>query len=82
MELSLIESFMSLGVGGVLGLVIFLMYRRDRKDTEKRWSNMVDDLIETRREETESREANTKASTELTILMKSLNGKVAKILEK
>jgi len=80
-ELEILKSLASLGVGGVLGIVIFLMYRRDRKDTEKRWEDMTRDLIESRDKETESRDNNTAATTELAVLMKKLNGKVSRILE-
>jgi len=81
-ELEILKNLSSLGVGGVLGIVIFLMYRRDRRDTEKRWRDMTEDLIASRDRETESRDNNTAATTELAILMKKLNGKVTKILER
>jgi len=81
-ELEVLKSLVSLGVGGVLGIVIFLMYRRDRRDTEKRWRDITKDLIVSKDKETESRDKNTAATTELAILMKKLNGKVTKILER
>lgn len=70
----------SLGVGAFLGLIIFLMYRRDRNATEKMWreskkftEDRLTDLLE---QDQESREANTKALTELTTLVTRLNGRL------
>lgn len=74
-EVSILSSVLSLGVGGVLGIVIFLMYRIDRKNTEERWQNITHDLVKARKEETESREKNTKVLTELIILVERVNGK-------
>ena len=69
----------SLGVGAFLGTIIFLMYRKDRNTTEKMWreskkftEDRLDELIE---KDQETREANTKALTELNILLRKMNGK-------
>ena len=65
----------SLGVGAFLGALIFLMYRRDRLSTEKMWRDakrFTDALIE---RDQETREDNTKALTELNILLRKMNGK-------
>lgn len=75
MELHWISSLLSLGVGGVLGIVIFFMYQHDRKDTEKRWAEMVDDLIDCRDKENITREAHTRSLTELTTVLTRMNGK-------
>ena len=74
-ELALVELIAPLGVGGVLGIIIFLMYRRDRRDTETRWADMVEDLIDSRNRETTSRDKNTRATTRLSTYIKKLNGK-------
>jgi len=69
----------SLGVGAFLGLIIFLMYRRDRNATEKMWreskkftedrlTELIDETLKTIKE-------NTKAQTELTTLLVRMNGK-------
>ena len=76
-ELSVINTLASLGVGCVLGAMIFLMYRRDRRDTEQRWREMCKDLITVRQKETDSRDKNTAALTELNVLIRRLNGKAA-----
>lgn len=68
----------ALSVGGpvaILAAIIFVMYRRDRKDTEKRWSDMVDDLIDCRNKENETREKHTSALTELITWLKTKNGR-------
>ena len=69
----------SLGVGAFLGTIIFLMYRKDRNTTEKMWreskkftEDRLDELIE---KDQATREANTKALTELNILLRKMNGK-------
>jgi len=65
----------SLGVGAFLGALIFLMYRKDRNATEKMWresKKFTDEMIE---RDQETREENTKALTELNILLRKLNGR-------
>ena len=65
----------SLGVGAFLGTLIFLMYRRDRLATEKMWresKKFTDGLIE---RDQDTRDENTKALTELNILLRKMNGK-------
>lgn len=77
--IDLLQIISSLGVGAVLGLVIFFMYRQDRKATEKMWreskkftedrlTDLIEVILQTIKE-------NTKAQTELTILLRNLNGK-------
>lgn len=69
----------SLGVGAFLGTLIFFMYRRDRLNTETMWRESKkfteDRLTELIESDHESREANTKALTELNTLLKSINGR-------
>lgn len=74
-----IEAICSLGVGGVFGLVVFLMYRKDRKSSEERirqdrvfMEDRMDKIIDRDRA---TREANTHALTELTTVLHRLNGK-------
>ena len=65
----------SLGVGAFLGALIFLMYRKDRNQTEKMWresKKFTDELIE---RDQETREDNTKALVELTDYLKLKNGR-------
>lgn len=57
----------NLGVGAFLGALIFVMYRIDRKSIEKRMSKLLEEDIETRRE-------NTKVVTELCVLLRTMNG--------
>ena len=69
----------SLGVGAFLGTLIFLMYRRDRINTEKMWRESKkfteDRLNEIIERDQETREENTKAVTELNVLLKRMNGR-------
>ena len=75
METEIIASVISLGVGGVLGLVIFFMYRKDRKDTESRWAGLAEELVDCRKDENVTRLELAKAVTELTILLRKSNGR-------
>ena len=64
----------SLGVGAFLGALIFLMYRKDRNSTEKMWRDskkFTDEMVE---RDQETREDNTKALTELNVILRKLNG--------
>ena len=67
MDLSILEGVLGLGVGGVGMIVIFLMYRQDRRASEKRLTQLLEQSQETLKE-------NTQAITELTTLVKRLNG--------
>ena len=68
MEVGIIGTALSLGVGGVLAIIIFFVYRKDKNTTESRLSDMIDRDIE-------SREKHTEAITELSTFLKSKNGK-------
>jgi len=74
------------GVGGLLAILIFLMYRRDRNATEKMWreskkftedrlTELHQEALEAQREHTEAVIGYTKATTELTTLLVRMNGK-------
>ena len=63
------------GVGAVFGIVVFFIYRIDRKASEKRLSKLLEQDQETRREHTKAVVEYTKAVTELTILLTRMNGK-------
>ena len=63
----------------MLALLIFLMYRMDRKGSEKRihdvheaHSSRLENLLE---KDQETREDNTKALTELSVMLAKMNGK-------
>lgn len=64
-----LEAVISLGVGGVLGIVIFFMYRQDRKYSEKHLRSIIE-------RDQESREGLTKVLTELVTLLQRLNGRI------
>ena len=68
------------GLGGLVAVIVFLMYRRDRNATEKMWreskkftEDMLNEIIE---RDQESREKNTKVLTKLVTLLKLMNGKL------
>ena len=56
------------GVGGLIAVLIFFIYRIDRKASEKRLTKLLEQDQETRQE-------HTKALTELTTLLVRMNGK-------
>ena len=58
----------SLGVGAFLGTLIFIMYRKDHQGTEDRLTKLL-------REDSKTREQNTKVLSELVTLINHLNGK-------
>ena len=68
MEVGIIGTALSLGVGGVLAIVIFFIYRRDKNATESRLSDIIDRDVETR-------EKHTEVLTELITFLKLRNGK-------
>ena len=64
----LLALFTGLGAGGgVFGMTIFLIYRQEKRATEKRLTKMIEEY-------TEVLQGNTKALTELIILVSRLNG--------
>ena len=69
----------SLGVGAFLGTLIFLMYRRDRLNTERMWRESKkfteDRLNEIIERDQQTREDNTKAVTELVTTLQRMNGR-------
>jgi len=65
----------SLGVGGFLGTIIFIMYRQDRKCSEERIAKIAEQSQEIINRDQETREANTKALTELTTVLERMNGR-------
>jgi len=75
-----IEAICSLGVGGVFGLVVFLMYRKDRKSSEEQIRQdrvfMEDRLNKIIDRDQDSREGLTEAVTGLTTLLIRLNGRI------
>ena len=75
MELEFIKAVASLGVGAVFGLVVFFVYRTDRKDTEKRMGALLQQDMELRKEENETRKENTGVLSSLKTLIERLNGK-------
>ena len=75
MEPEFIKAVASLGVGAVFGLVVFFVYRTDRKDTEKRMAALLQQDMELRKEENETRKENTGVLSSLKTLIERLNGK-------
>ena len=77
-----LQTAASLGVGGFLGTLIFIMYRKDRCKSEEMIRQdrkfMEDRLTRLLEDDYRSREENTRALTELTTLISRLNGKLSK----
>lgn len=80
MSIDLLQIAGSLGVGAFLGLIIYLMYRRDRNATEKMWRESKrfteDRLTKLLEEDQDTRKENTKVLTELVTLITRLNGRL------
>jgi cbb3-type cytochrome oxidase subunit 3 len=80
MTINILEIAGSLGVGAFLAMVIFLMYRQDRKHSQDQAREdrkfMEDRLTALLEKDQKSREENTKALTELTTLLMRMNGKL------
>ena len=78
--MELMQSAASLGVGALFGLVVFFVYRTDRKDSERRILEnrlmMEDRLSKILLQDQLTREMHTKALTELTTLLVRLNGRL------
>jgi len=79
MDSFLVETLATGGPVAILAGIIFFMYRKDRRDTERRihdvhnaHSERLEGLLE---RDQETREDNTKAVTELNILLRKLNGR-------
>lgn len=81
-----IEAICSLGVGGALAVLIFLMYRRDRKASEHQLELHIEQLRQDRvfmedrmnniiERDQGTREANTKALTSLNETLDRMNGR-------
>lgn len=68
---TIVENAGSLGVGCVLALIIFVMYRIDRKATEDRLTKLLKD-------DQESRKEHTQALAELTSYLRGQNGRNCK----
>lgn len=86
MEYGLIEALCTLGVGGALAVVVFLMYRRDKNASEERIISICegherklredrDQMASMVNRDQETRERNTSAITELVILLRKMNGR-------
>lgn len=77
--LEILQTAAGLGVGAFLGTLIFIMYRKDRLSTEKMWresKKFTEDRLTKLLEDSQANlKENTKATTELTTLVKRLNGR-------
>jgi len=69
MTVEIIQIAGSLGVGALLGVIIFYCYRIDRRQSEKRLSALLE-------RDQETRENNTRATTELISYLRGLNGRM------
>lgn len=76
----LLEVAGGLGVGALLGVIIFLMYRQDRKASEKRyleaWQKSEERLTMLIDRDQETREESTKIQAELRTLIEKVNGRL------
>ncbi len=82
MESTFLQIAAGTGVGGLLGVIIFLMYREDRKTSESRWENLTGRCIECRdadlklrRDEVKSRDEHSRVLSELSATIKNIRGR-------
>jgi len=79
MDFGLVEAVCSLGVGGALAALIFIMYRKDRQSSENRLREdrifMEDRLSGIIKEDQIGRKDNTAALVGLTTVLERMNGK-------
>ncbi|KKK46958.1 hypothetical protein LCGC14_3160040 [marine sediment metagenome] len=75
MELTVIEAVLGLGGTGVLAVIIFLMYRRDRNCSEKTLADLTKRHLSADEKHSAVLEKHSVLLTELIILVKNLNGR-------
>lgn len=79
MDIEVLKVIGSLGVGAVLAVIIFMMYRKDRKASEEQLRQdrkfMEDRMDKIINRDQDTREANTKATAELTTWLQRQNGR-------
>jgi len=79
MEINIITTIASLGVGAVFGIVVFIIYRIDRKASEQRFEKLCQHHDQkwtvVVAADQKTREGNTKALTELINILTKMNGK-------
>lgn len=75
MESSILQAAAQLGIAPFLALIIFYWYRQDMKDEMANRDRRLEKEREDKIYLLETLERNTQALTELTILVKKLNGK-------
>jgi hypothetical protein len=87
MELEILKYAVNGGVGLVAIIVVFLFYRADAIRRDKSWGEhcqALRDILADKRElitaDQKTREQHIKVLTELTDLLRGLNGKVARIV--
>lgn len=82
MESSILQVAGSLGVGALLGVVMFYAYRQDRKASEKRhleaWKASEERMAKIIESDQKTRQEYTKVMTELVDFLKRANGKAVK----
>ncbi len=66
-DVGILTTISGLGVGAVFGLVVFYIYRQEKKSTEERLTKLLED-------EQKSREAHTSVLSELVTLLRKMNG--------
>ena len=78
MNTDFISAVASMGIGAVFGVIVFVLYRIDRKASEERYAELCESmeqrLATLLERDTQTREENTKALQELITLVSRLNG--------
>ena len=82
MDLEFIKIVASLGVGALFGIIVFLFYRADKKETESQLTELVrktqNDFTELHKDTLNVLRDNTKTIGELLILLSRIDGRLDK----
>jgi hypothetical protein len=74
METEIITAVSSLGAGGVIGVIIFWMYRQDRRCSEDRLTKLLEADQQSREESTKATAEHTSMIAELLAFLRAKNG--------
>jgi hypothetical protein len=79
MDTDFISAIASMGIGAVFGLIVFTIYRIDRRESTQRFADLCESmekrLATLLERDSETREENTKALSQLITLVERLNGR-------
>ncbi len=75
-DITWVKDIANMGVGLILGLVMFSVYRIDSTANNKRMSELIEQNNKVIEHDSDSRDSNTKILSELTILLRDLHNRM------